>query len=48
MNTSLANMLNESSISNMQISIQQVHLTLSEFESVDTDTYSVQIGGRHC
>ena len=37
MNTSLADMLNESSISNMQISVQRVHLTLSELESVDAN-----------
>jgi hypothetical protein len=37
MNTFLADMLNKSSISNMQISVQRVHLTLSELKSVDTN-----------
>jgi hypothetical protein len=37
MNTSLADMLNKSSISDMQISVQRVHLTLSELKSVDTN-----------
>jgi len=37
MNSSLADMLNESSISEMLISIQQVRLTLTDIESVDVD-----------
>ena len=37
MNTSLANTLNESSISEMLISIQQVCLTLTDLEPVDVE-----------
>ena len=38
MNTSLADTLNESSISEMLISIQRVRLTLTDLESVDVET----------
>ena len=38
MNTSLADMLNESSLSEMLISIQRVRLTLTDLESVDVET----------
>jgi hypothetical protein len=38
MNTSLANTLNEGSISDMLISIQRVGLTLTDLESVDVET----------
>ena len=37
MNSHLADMLNESSITEMQISVQRVHLTLSGLESVDAN-----------